>query len=118
MYTIDNLDIIINSGEYHNKDDNLTSLRFNDSDSDDEIDNNKFTFECNNIINQIKIEQKIKTEDLYSYYGNQDGFLPATISVVYNSDKYKKLSLSGKLCVASKGTSVDYVTDFDLYVSI
>ena len=109
---IDELIINIKSGANHDSGEIIGY----DSDHDD-FGHNRFTLQSNNKINNLIVSQKLKTEHIYSYYGNQDGFLASTISIRYDTNKYKKFKFKGDLEVSSKYQN-DYDSDYDLEISM
>lgn len=91
---IESLTININSGKFHDKGEII-----GDQIDNDDFHKNNVNFRTNNKINKLIVQQKICTENIYSYYGNQDGFNPCTISIVYDRKKYKNIRLAGQLDV-------------------
>ena|SRR5579872_910437 len=111
---IDELSIIIESGKYHNtNDDYLIGSELYPDDAC--YDNNTFTLFCNNQINKLSISQILCTEHIYSYYGNQDGFNPTDIFITYNTNKYRNIEFSGKLNIIGND-HVD-LTQYNLTIS-
>ena len=100
---IDELIITIKSGKYHNGDE---IIGYDDLHQD--FDRPRITLYSHNPINNLIVCQKICTENIYSYYGNQDGFNAGTISIEYDVNKYKKFKFSGQLKVESQEVLDDY----------
>lgn len=93
--SLESLDIIIKSGKYHDKGFGLDSIT--------DADNVKITFKCNNIIKRLNITQKLCTEDIYSYYGNQDGYAVGEINIKYNIQMINEIQFNGTMNI--KGTN-------------
>lgn len=66
-----------------------------------------FNFKSHNSIDELIISQEVQTEDRYSYYGNQDGYVPSTINVFYNTDVYRNVEFNGDLNI--KGSSKHFI---------
>lgn len=113
---IDVLTINIKSGKYHLKGETVGCTLVTDY---DDIDSNQVYFRTNNKIGKLIIQQKIHTENIYSYYGNQDGFNPCAIHITYESKKYKNISLKGNLDVTSGKHKCDFDDEnYNLFVMI
>jgi hypothetical protein len=102
---IDILTINIKSGKYHLKGEIVGQVLTNE---DADIDSNQVRFRTNNKIGKVIVQQEMCTENIYSYYGNQDGFNPCTIFVTYEPKKYKNVSLKGNLDITSGKYKCDY----------
>lgn len=102
---IDVLTINIKSGKYHKKGE-IVGQEFANEDAD--IDSNQVRIRTNNKIDKLIIRQKTCTENIYSYYGNQDGFNPCTVFVTYEPKKYKNISLQGNLDITTGKYKCDY----------
>ncbi len=98
---IEHLTIIVKSGKYHNKNEIIGY----DDDLHTDFDKCRLTVECHNTVNNLIVQQKMCTENIYSYYGNQDGFSTGNISIEYDVNKYKKIRCSGQMSVESQECS-------------
>ena len=99
---IGKLTINIESGKYHRRFEiNVLGKDLVEGSLED-IDKCRINFRTNNKIGKLIVNQIICTEDLYSDYGNQDGYDPCKIYVTYNSKKYKDIKLCGNMEMETK----------------
>lgn len=115
---INKLNIRLKAGKYHNKGDIVGTILNIENFDDLEFDNNRITLRCNNNINELTLYQKLCTEDIYSYYGNQDGFNSSLLLIRYNSEKYKNISVDSNKLSISTGTFQFNDGHYDLCIKL
>jgi len=86
------LTIIIISGSLHNKEGGL----FADDNDMGNRDQLSVEVKSKGEIGKLIIKQKIETEYIYSYYGNQDGWSAAEFKVALNPNKIKSFKIHGE----------------------
>lgn len=72
------------------------------------------TLESHNNIKKLTVCQEMGTEDIYSYYGNQDGFSPCQIIIKYDSE-YKEVICDGQIKLSA---TKDVNDGYSLIISI
>src|SRR5205814_904687 len=77
-------DVTIKSGKYFEK---RVTLNENSEESYDDIANTNVVLISDNPITQFKVKQLMKTENIYSYRGNQDGFSSSVVHININPKK-------------------------------
>lgn len=96
--TIEELTIIINSGKYHDK-----GYPFETS-QDTDYESVSLYLECAAQIGKLTIKQHIKTEHIYSYYGNQEGFQPAEIKIIIGGNVGHINAIDGNISLRTNET--------------
>lgn len=111
------LKININSGKYHKKD-KIIGTKFVGDDYEIEL-HPSIRFQTNNKIRKLIVNQNILTENIYSYYGNQDGFSASNIIVNFKPNKYTKFEFNGNFNMHSGKHECDYDGDtYDLLIML
>lgn len=98
------LTINVHSGKYHKK----GSVVGDDIGECENCENSDVYFVTNNKVDKLIVKQQLCTENIYSYYGNQDGFNPCTIEIEYNPKQYKDVTLKGNMNVSTKSGLCHY----------
>lgn len=94
---VDLLTINVHSGKYH-KNGEVVGENMGECEN---CENSKVYFLTNNKVGKLVVNQKFCTENIYSYYGNQDGFNPCTINIEYNAHLYKNFEFNGNLSIST-----------------